>query len=119
MLIANTDRHFGNITVFDRYTGPLELAPVYDMLPMLFAPQSDQLVAREFEPAGPTAASLSVWPQARAIAEEYWELLAREPGISGDFRAISARCLDTLRSLPQRGIFDQRRISLLPRPRHQ
>lgn len=39
MLIANTDRHFGNVTLFDRYEGPFELAPAYDLLPMLFAPQ--------------------------------------------------------------------------------
>jgi hypothetical protein len=29
-LIANTDRHFGNITLFDDYEGPFQLAPVYD-----------------------------------------------------------------------------------------
>ncbi len=42
MLIGNTDRHFGNVTLFDRYEGPFELAPAYDMLPMLFAPQHQQ-----------------------------------------------------------------------------
>ena len=49
-LIANTDRHFGNITLFDDYDGPFTLAPVYDMLPMLFAPQNEQIVPRVFEP---------------------------------------------------------------------
>jgi serine/threonine protein kinase HipA of HipAB toxin-antitoxin module len=43
-LIANTDRHFGNITLFDRYEGLFELAPFYDMVPMLFAPQGGQIV---------------------------------------------------------------------------
>jgi serine/threonine protein kinase HipA of HipAB toxin-antitoxin module len=57
-LIANTDRHFGNMTRFDRYEGPLELAPIYDMLPMLFAPQDGQLVERQFEPAGADSASM-------------------------------------------------------------
>ncbi len=45
-LIANADRHFGNVTLFDEYDGPFTLAPVYDMLPMLFAPQNEQIVPR-------------------------------------------------------------------------
>jgi hypothetical protein len=103
-LIANTDRHFGNITLFDRYAGHLQLAPVYDMLPMLFAPQNDQIVARPYEPARPTAASLSLWPHARALAEQYWELLIREPRLSDEFRELSARCLAALRAVPSRGV---------------
>jgi serine/threonine protein kinase HipA of HipAB toxin-antitoxin module len=60
-LIANTDRHFGNLTLFDDYQGKFELAPVYDMLPMLFAPQDGQLVARPFELIPAKAAWLAVW----------------------------------------------------------
>lgn len=103
-LIANTDRHFGNITVFDRYDGPFELAPVYDMLPMLFAPQHEQLIERTYEPALPTAASLSVWNHARILAVAYWELLAADTRLSEPFRALCARCLETLRSLSIRGL---------------
>lgn len=102
-LIANSDRHFGNITLFDRYEGQFELAPVYDMLPMLFAPHEGQLVERRFEPAGPTAATLMVWPQARELAEFYWARLREDPRLSDDFRTRCARCRDTLRVLPQRG----------------
>jgi hypothetical protein len=103
-LIANTDRHFGNITLFDRYEGPLELAPIYDMLPMLFAPQDGQLVERPFEPAGPAAATLSVWPRARDVAEIYWARLCEESRLSEDFRRRCGQCLDAVRQLPRRGI---------------
>jgi hypothetical protein len=103
-LIANTDRHFGNVTLFDRYEGPLQLAPAYDMLPMLFAPQSDQIVERQYEPARPTAASLSLWPRARALAETYWELLTQEPSLSGEFRELSGQCLAALRTVSSRGL---------------
>jgi len=103
-LIANTDRHFGNITLFDRYEGPLELAPIYDMLPMLFAPQDGQLVERTFEPAGPAAATLSVWPRARDVAEIYWARLCEESRLSEDFRRRCGQCLDAVRQLPRRGI---------------
>jgi hypothetical protein len=103
-LIANTDRHFGNVTLFDRYEGPLQLAPAYDMLPMLFAPQNDQIVERQYEPARPTAASLSLWPHARALAEVYWERLTQEPSLSGEFRELSGRCLAALRTVSSRGL---------------
>ena len=103
-LIANTDRHFGNITLFDRYEGPFEMAPVYDMLPMLFAPQHEQLVDRAYEAAPPGAASLSVWDQARSLAERYWALLADETRLSESFRSLCARSFETLRALSVRGL---------------
>ncbi len=102
MQTANTDRHFGNLALFDRYTGRHELAPVYDMLPMLFAPQNDQLIERVFTPPDPTAEGLSVWSRARELAEQYWELLVADQRISPEFRAVSERSLGALRAAPQR-----------------
>ena len=98
-LIANTDRHFGNLAFFDRYDGRFSLAPVYDMLPMLFAPEHDQLLARVFEPPAPTSESLSVYGQARTMAEEYWNAVARDSRISQEFRNIGATCGTTLAAL--------------------
>lgn len=103
-LIANTDRHFGNITLFDDYDGPFTLAPVYDMLPMLFAPQNDQIVPRRFEPPTPRSAWLPVWSRARALAESYWERLVDEPTLSEEFRELCVGCLESLRGLPTRGV---------------
>lgn len=101
-LIGNTDRHFGNITLFDAGEGPFELAPVYDMLPMLYAPQDGQLVDRPFEPMGLAAINLSVWSQARELAQIYWKRLCDEPRLTDSFRRLCARCLETLRKLPER-----------------
>lgn len=97
-LIANTDRHFANISFFDRHEGPFALAPAYDMLPMLFAPQEGQVIERRYEPAARTAAWLSVWPDAGALALDFWDRLSREAGLSASFRRISSQCLDRLRS---------------------
>jgi hypothetical protein len=102
-LIANSDRHFDNVTLFDRHAGPFALAPAYDMLPMLYAPQEGQLVERTFTPPGPTAATLAVWPRARDIAQSYWERLSADPRISSEFRAHSARCLQAMSALTPRG----------------
>jgi DNA-binding transcriptional ArsR family regulator len=98
-LIANSDRHFGNVTLFDGYRGPFALAPTYDMLPMLFAPQVGQLIDRVFTPPGPTAATLAVWPRAREIALVYWERVNSDARISSEFRALGERCLDTVLGL--------------------
>lgn len=102
-LIANTDRHFGNITLFDDFDGPFTLAPVYDMLPMLFAPQNDQIVPRVFEPPAPRSAWLSVWSRARSLAESYWQRLVDEPTLSEEFRELCARSLESLCASPTRG----------------
>ncbi len=101
--MANTDRHFGNITLFDDYEGPFTPAPVYDMLPMLFVPQNEQIVPRAFEPPAPRSAWLPVWPRARALAESYWQRLVDEPTLSAEFRGLCLRSLEALRAQPTRG----------------
>jgi hypothetical protein len=92
MLIANTDRHFGNLAMFDRYDGRFQLAPIYDMLPMLFAPQHDEIVSRVFEPEHVTAETLTVFPRARELAAGYWAQLTKDARVSKDFRKIAASC---------------------------
>jgi serine/threonine protein kinase HipA of HipAB toxin-antitoxin module len=64
-LIANTDKHFGNLSFYDGYDGRFRLTPIYDMLPMLFAPAHEQLITRIYVPADPSSATLSAWPRAR------------------------------------------------------
>lgn len=104
-LIANTDRHFGNVAMFDRYDGRFSLAPVYDMLPMLFAPQNDQIIQRAFEPADPAAETISVYRRARALAEQFWERLLADARVSEEFRGIAATCAQTLAALPRTGAY--------------
>lgn len=104
-LIANTDRHFGNIAMFDRYDGRFTLAPVYDMLPMLFAPQNDQIITRVFEPVDPSAETTRVYRRARAFAEQFWERLSADARVSEAFRAIAATCAKTLAALPRTGAY--------------
>lgn len=95
-LIGNTDRHFGNIAFFDEYDGQFRLAPAYDMLPMLFAPEHEQIVPRRFDASPPTAQTLSVWPEAHALAQRYWRDLSVDTRVSDDFRAIAAGCASKL-----------------------
>jgi serine/threonine protein kinase HipA of HipAB toxin-antitoxin module len=104
-LIANTDRHFGNVAMFDRYDGRFSLAPVYDMLPMLFAPQNDQVIERGFAPADPAAETMSVYRRARALAEQFWARVLADARVSEEFRAIAGTCAHTLAALPRTGAY--------------
>ena len=94
VLIANTDRHYGNISLLldgDDWV----LAPAYDMLPMLYAPVGGELVQRNFKerPLQPTAATLPEWPQALALARIFWAAAAADARISVGFRQIAAENL--------------------------
>lgn len=104
-LIANTDRHFGNLAFIDRYDGEFELAPIYDMLPMLYKPEHDQIVERVFEPPTPTTSTMQSYGRARELSESYWARCARDSRISAEFQAISTACLGALRALPRTGAY--------------
>ena len=104
-LIANTDRHFGNLAFFDQYDGRFRLAPVYDMLPMLYAPEHDQLAARSFAPPDPSSANLREYGRARVLAEQFWRNCAQDERISAAFRRICAECLSALEALPRTGAY--------------
>jgi HipA-like C-terminal domain len=105
-LIANADRHLGNLAYLDGYEGQFKLAPIYYMLPMLFAPSHDEIIkARAFEPPEPAAATLRVWGKARRVAEEYWQILAEDQRISEEFRNTCAACLSMLHAQPRTGAY--------------
>lgn len=89
-LIANTDRHHGNISLLLR-EHRWRLAPTYDMLPMLYAPLAGEVVPRDFtaQPPRPTVHTLPVWPQARTLASQFWERVADDVRISAAFRALA------------------------------
>jgi hypothetical protein len=97
VLIANTDRHYGNISLLladDDWV----LAPAYDMLPMLYAPVGGELVPRNFaeRPLQPTAATLPEWPRALALARSFWAAAAADTRISAGFRQIAAENLSKI-----------------------
>lgn len=101
-LIANTDMHTGNLS-FRPVNGVLQLAPAYDMLPMLFAPlPGGELPQRPFEPPLPMPAQRGVWLQACGAALNFWQAAAADARISAAFRrqaAASAQALETALAL--------------------
>jgi hypothetical protein len=100
-LIANSDMHDGNLSFrphrIDRRAG-LALAPVYDMLPMQYAPvRGVELPPVNFQPPLPLPAERSVWARAANASVQFWDLAAHDTRISQDFRMICAENRERVR----------------------
>ncbi len=92
-LIGNTDMHLGNLSFIRVQPKLYALAPVYDMLPMLYRPVSGETPPREFAPRAQTMDVADVWPEALRHALRFWDMASVEAGVSGEFRQI---CRDNL-----------------------
>lgn len=74
------------------------LAPVYDMLPMQYAPVCGaELPPVNFQPPLPLPAERPAWARAASAAVQFWDMAARDPRISNEFRAICAENRDRVR----------------------
>lgn len=87
--IANNDMHPGNLSFLYEDGFPLELAPVYDMLPMRHAPRSDEVVEIPIKTPVPNRFTLPVWHETRKLAADYWNAVAGDERISTAFRTIA------------------------------
>ena len=84
-LIGNTDMHEGNLS----FRPGLSLAPVYDMLPMKYAPvRGVELPEREFVPRLPLPDETALWTEAAHAAIVFWEAAGADRRISAAFRVI-------------------------------
>ncbi|RYF39243.1 MAG: transcriptional regulator, partial [Comamonadaceae bacterium] len=100
ILIGNTDRHYGNISLLIDAAGDWALAPAYDVLPMVYAPTAGELVERDFDPAalGSPVQALRQWADARLLAQRYWQAVAADGRISAAFRKKAAAHARALQS---------------------
>ncbi|HEY3860142.1 MAG TPA: type II toxin-antitoxin system HipA family toxin YjjJ [Gammaproteobacteria bacterium] len=92
-LIANTDRHFGNLGFYADgllHAPALRLAPAYDTLPMAFSPRSGIVPGLEMQPQRARSATLDVWQEAQGLAREFWGRVSGDARISAEFRAAAA-----------------------------
>lgn len=92
-LIANSDMHDGNLA----FRPGLQLAPVYDMLPMRYAPpRAAEVTMPAFVPPLPMPAEREAWQAALPAARAFWSAAAEDERISGEFRRA---CADHVRAL--------------------
>lgn len=102
-LIANNDMHLGNVGFWFGDHAPLDLAPVYDMLPMLLAPTiQGELVHRDFTPRPPPPELLPDWTRACRWALEFWRRIRADDRFSPEFTAYAARWHDVVMRLRDR-----------------
>ena len=89
-LIANSDMHAGNLSFY--YSDfPLTLAPVYDMLPMAFAPSSAGMVREEpGEIRFDSSVSRQAWEFALPLADAFWYEVMSDRRIGDGFRQIAS-----------------------------
>ena len=100
-LIGNADMHLGNLSFqFDqelKEQAILCLAPVYDMLPMLYAPLSGgEIPPRQFIPELPLPRQIDAWKMAYVTAVAFWESASLDARISEPFRQICRENLEQL-----------------------
>ncbi|MCC5023451.1 MAG: type II toxin-antitoxin system HipA family toxin YjjJ [Candidatus Synoicihabitans palmerolidicus] len=103
-LIGNTDMHAGNLGFWFDDSLPFIPAPVYDMLPMRWAPTAQgELRDVDFVPTPPLPALEPAWRKAVVWAVTFWRLVAAdETTVSPEFRVIAGRALAIVERLQQR-----------------
>lgn len=103
-VIGNTDMHEGNLSFYSpapTATGPHQLAPLYDMLPMAYAPTpAVPLPMRPMTVPVPTGELLEVWPTAIERGLEFWRTVAAHAQVSATFAAVARENIDVLASAP-------------------
>ena len=92
-LIANSDMHLGNLSFqFEpsvQKTPLLNIAPLYDMLPMFYAPLSGgEVPARIFNPRLPLPRERDIWLKAATAALAFWKTAAEDSRVSVGFRSV-------------------------------
>lgn len=98
-LIGNTDMHPWNLSFYlDRFTVS-GLSPIYDMLPMFYAPRDEQIQDQEFIPPAPMLTDSLIWEPAYTAALEFWVRVSQCPLISKGFRRLCAPNIDKVRKL--------------------
>ena len=96
-LVGNTDMHYGNVSLFLDRARPLALAPTYDMVPMLYRPDSEGYFPNDpILPPPPLPETRDLWLQAEGLAEVFWSRLASSESVSAGFRDLASRNADAL-----------------------
>ncbi|WP_146204210.1 type II toxin-antitoxin system HipA family toxin YjjJ [Massilia glaciei] len=100
-LIGNTDKHHGNIAVAWAFNKRHQLLEAYDMLPMLYRPNTHgEVVHREWEPNLGARLELRHLPRCYELANQFWMDVLNDPRICGNFkRDVANRHLCTLHGL--------------------
>lgn len=101
-LIGNNDMHSGNVSLWWADAGKFSLAPIYDMLPMVFAPTQGELVQRNFELPERTSLYDADWKVAARWALTFWNRVISDGDISREFVVLAEAARDRVRDFQSR-----------------
>lgn len=93
--IGNSDMHHGNLSFHanESYSN-FSIAPVYDMVPMMFAPSSQGEISEKMLVAPtPTPDTMECWVRAKDMAKTFWNEVLNHELISMSFKTIATSCL--------------------------
>jgi serine/threonine protein kinase HipA of HipAB toxin-antitoxin module len=88
-LIANTDMHLHNLSCAVDILTVTGLAPIYDMLPMRYAPVGGEIVARAPAITAPLPHDADIAADVVAAADDFWARVAADARISDTFRSLA------------------------------
>lgn len=88
-LIGNNDQHFGNVSLIMLDGSRLyELAPAYDVLPMVYRPVDGAVPSRPLTVPAVAPGAPNEWASALESAGQFWNQTTSDIRISEEFRAI-------------------------------
>ena len=91
-LIGNTDKHHGNIAVSWTFERKHRLLNAYDMLPMLYRPNSHgEIIERDWLPVYMGRVELRHLSKCYDMALQFWQDVINDPRISEDFKRVADR----------------------------
>ncbi|MGH8459841.1 MAG: HipA domain-containing protein, partial [Nevskiales bacterium] len=88
-LIANSDMHNGNLSLLHESYGHFRLAPIYDMLPMRYAPIAGEVATPDFAPPPPVGGLSEAYAAMRGVSREFWQRVAGDSRVSDSFRRVA------------------------------
>jgi len=99
-LIGNTDKHHGNIAVAWTLERKHRLLAAYDMVPMLYRPNSHgEIVERGWSPNYLGKVEMRHLARCHGMALQFWNDVAEDPRISAGFKGVAARHVEALKPL--------------------
>lgn len=90
--IANSDMHLWNLAFYADGERVGDLTPMYDMLPMAYAPQNEELPVVRFAPPIVPPNDVPLAKGAIEIALEFWNCVASDRRVSDTMRQIAEGC---------------------------
>ena len=97
--IGNTDMHAGNLSFYVQGEKIISIAPVYDMLPMIYAPVHGEVLKPKFESPVLPPYDKNIWQQVIVPAKMFWVKVLDDSRISSEIRNIAKEWIFYLDSI--------------------